>query len=523
VAAQEGRLWHVLVFSVMAILGTAHQVCDAGGQLHLGGSPVCSHSLRESVGFFSTIWAYFCFIQVCLVVLGPEDPWLHRSKGTGLAMRIGDVPIDVLLFARALPLLALFMNFAMRDEVRSSDGSSEDAWYTGWAGGSLLTNGLLFLGCAAWWLGCTPRRAQAMDILLRVRFWKRFGLLLVLPGLLLFPIALASEVLRWKVLQAARHAGCSAIAAAALGEVFRGKVDLSDRALQNWLIVPWVLLGSSMCFFATLVGVFTVDALMCRAQSSECSQDQWLTLSDAAALPGGHFVLALMMPLLVCATAATVWVIDASPVLRSPITDSTGGWSPWDRALPFRLPCAPLKLRGVCRWLGCRFLYAAMALGAATGLCLKHGPLHNVLHVAIVVPFFGSLWLAVILCTASTENSTLFGLLRFVVTVAIAKGMLVLLCFFVFLNHYLHNLPDLHPSLYPTAEYFVLYMLAMWPLTWIEDARAVRDPSVGAANTGSSSEGASARPQRMRSRPRWPPSGPAAEVVRRGQTQTITV
>merc|ERR1719310_572930 len=67
-AAQMGRLWHVLVFSVMAILGTIHQACDAGSQLQLGGYVFCTHSTRDAVGYASTCWSHFCLLQVCFAV-----------------------------------------------------------------------------------------------------------------------------------------------------------------------------------------------------------------------------------------------------------------------------------------------------------------------------------------------------------------------------------------------------------------------------------------------------------------------
>jgi len=366
----------------------------------------------------------------------------------------------------------------------------------------------------AWWLGSTTRRTQAMDILVRVRFWMRFGILLFLPALLLFPIALASEVLHWKVLHAARHAGCSAIAAAVFANVFRGKMDLADHALQNWLVVPWILLGTTVAFVTTILGAFIVDGVLCGAHPLQCShRGYWPTLSATAASSGGHFVFALGTPALVLASAATVWIIDASPVERPHTSIDPVGWSPYHRRLPWRLPSAPQKLRPTCRWLGCRFLYASLALGAAAGLSLQHGPLHNVLHVALTAPLFASLWLAVILCTASSENSTLFGLLRFLVTAAIAKGMLILLLIFVFTNQYVRNSLVLHPSLYATTEYVVLTLLAIWPLTWMEDAQAVRDPSNGSLQPLASSFGRSSRPQRTRSQPSWPPAG-AADILR---------
>jgi len=471
-----GRLWHVLIFSVMAVLGTLHQACDAGSQLQLGGYMVCSAETREAVGFASSCWAHFCFLQVCWVVLGPEDPWLHKGKNMGLTMRIGDVPLDVLLFARVLPLVALVLSFS--HWRISYDGSSEDTWYGDWERGALLDNLLLFSGCVAWWLGSAMRRAQALDILLRVRFWARAGVRLLLPALLLFPVALASEVLRWRVLRAARHAGCSAIATAALAGVFRGKMDLADHALQNWLVVPWILLGTSLVFMATIFGAFAADGVLCRTNPMQCSHlGNWPTLSAAAESRGGHFVMAFGTPPLMLATAAMVWILDASPVVRPRMISDAASWSPWDRRLPWRLPSAPQKFRGSCRWLGCRFLYAAMILGTAAGLCMKEGPLRNALHVVVTVPFFASVWLAVVLCTASAENSTLFGLLRFVVTAAIAKGMLVLLFVFVIANQYIPNSLGIQPSFYAGTEYVVLMLVVLWPLTWMEDARAVRDPS----------------------------------------------
>lgn len=193
--------------------------------------------------------------------------------------------------------------------------------------------------------------------------------------------------------------------------------------------------------------------------------------------------MAFGTPPLVLATAAMVWILDASPVVRPRLLSHAASWAPWDRELPWKLPSAPQKLRGSCRWIGCRFLYAAMVLGTASGLCLKDGPIRNVLHTFVTMPFFICVWLAVIFCTASAENSTVFGLLRFVVTAAIVKGMLVLLFVFMFAYEYIPNSLGLSPSLYAATEYAVLILLAAWPLTWMEDARGVRDPAASSGPT----------------------------------------
>lgn len=350
----------------------------------------------------------------------------------------------------------------------------------------MVNNYLLFVGCAAWWLGSTTRRAQALDILLRARFWKRVGIRLLLPALVLFPLAFASEALQWRLLQAARHVGCAGIAAAALADVFRGEVDLADHALQNWLVTPWILLLTSLVILATIFGALIADGVACRSSPLQCSHPgAWPTLSAAATSPAGHFVLAFGTPALILATEASVWILDTAPLIRPRTIVDAASWSPFERRLPWRLPSAPPTARGACRYLGCRSFQVAVALGIAAGQSLQEGPLHNVLHVIVTVPFFLSLWLAVTLCTSSADNSTFFGLLRFVATAAIAKGMLVLLLIFIFSNQYIHNSFGVSQSLYAHSEYAVLTLLALWPLTWMEDARAIRDPgaAVGLVDT----------------------------------------
>jgi hypothetical protein len=62
-------------------------------------------------------------------------------------------------------------------------------------------------------------------------------------------------------------------------------------------------------------------------------------------------------------------------------------------------------------------------------------------------------------------------------TAALAKAMLFLLSVYMLVNQYVPNSLGLSQSLYAGTEYVVLSLIAIWPLTWIEDARAVRDPS----------------------------------------------
>lgn len=474
VAAQMGRLWHVLLFSALAILSTLHQACDAGSQLQLGGYMACSQDFRDSISYLNNVWSHFCFLQVCFVVLGPEDPWLSRGKLLGLSTPVGDMPFDVLLFARLMPLLTLL--FGLR---KSGDGSSEDWHYAGWKRGILINDVLLVSMCVAWWMGSITRRVQALEVLLRIRFWIRVGVRLVIPGILLIPIAFSSEVLEWRMLRAARHVACAAIAASILGAVFRGQVDIADRSPENWLIVPWLLLGQALTLIPTVALALTSSVAACGLDLGQCTPPwRWPTLSMAATLPDSHFILSFGTPAMMLTAATTIWIIDAAPIIRPPRSLNAAWWSAWGRQLPITLPSAPVKLREICRWLGCRFLASSIMFGVLAAALDEGSPVRNALHVAATIPFFGSLWLGIILCTASADNSTLFGLLRFAMTSAIAKGMVVLLVLFTLVNQYVHNTIAIPHSVYASTEYVLFLLLGLWPISWIEDARAIADPSI---------------------------------------------
>eukprot|EP00427_Karlodinium_veneficum_P019264 CAMPEP_0169126804 /NCGR_PEP_ID=MMETSP1015-20121227/35652_1 /TAXON_ID=342587 /ORGANISM="Karlodinium micrum, Strain CCMP2283" /LENGTH=471 /DNA_ID=CAMNT_0009190509 /DNA_START=281 /DNA_END=1696 /DNA_ORIENTATION=- len=460
----------------MTILGTAQQACISGSQLQLGGYMICSHATRDVMHYASTSWAQFCFLQVCFIVIGLEDPWLHRGKGKGLASRIGEVPLDVLLFARAVPLTVLLCGFGRADESRLDDPPDPT-----WTQQVTMVSRLLLFGSVAWWLGSQTRRVQGLDILFRVRFWTRIGALLLLPFLVLFPITLAGGAPGWRVLQAARHAGFSAIACGVCSDVFRGKVDLSDRSSQNWLIIPWVPLATGLMFFATGFGALYIDNAACTINHLQCNREkQWPTLLAVSGLPGGRFILFVMGPFVLLSAAATMWIIDSCPLERSPLQMESIFQQfhvSFEHRFTWLVHVLTRKRREKCRWLGCRCLIVSICLGGMT-LLLEGGSLLNVLHLAITLLFLLSLLLGISLCTASSISATSFGFLRLLATCAIIADLLALLLLSV-LTYPDTNVPDhdvSHTTLRAVFDNTAVLFAAIWLMTWMEDAQAVRDP-----------------------------------------------
>jgi len=483
VSAKTGRLWHTLIFTLMAMVGLLNRACDAGSQLQLGGYMTCSHSARDTLYYLNNVWSHFCFLQVCFAVLGPEDPRLWRGKSMGLAMHVGEIPLDVVLFARAVPLLALLLGLH-----HPGAKSLEDLYFVnGWQG-ALLTQNLLISMCVVWWMGSITRRMQALEVLLRVRYWMRVCFRLVLPGLLLLPLVFGAEVLEWRVLRAARHATCAAIAASALSAVFSGRSDIADRDPENFLIIPWLLLGHALTLIPTVGFAIMFNVVMCGQYPGLCKRPfHWPTLSMAVTSPESRFILMFGTPAIMLTTAATSWIIAASPIARTHKTP-TAWWSPWDRRLSKALPSAPIKLRETCRWAGCRFLNSSIVFGVITAAISEDSPARNAVHVLAAIFFFGSLWHGILLCTASVDNSTLFGILRFVITTAITKGMVVLLILFILVNQFIRNTLSIPHAIYASTEYMIFLLLGLWPATWMEDARAITDQMVPCHQTNSLQE-----------------------------------
>lgn len=474
VSAKAGRLWHTLIFTLMAMVGLLNRACDAGSQLQLGGYMTCSHSTRDSFHYLNNVWSHFCFLQVCFAVLGPEDPRLWRGKLMGLATQVGDIPLDVILFARVAPLLVLLVGLH-----RSEEKSVEDSYIASRGPGLLLVSYLLISMCVVWWMGSIGRRVQALEVLLRVRYWMRLIVRLVLPGLLLLlPILIGAEVLEWQVLRAARHATCAAIAASALGAVFSSSGNIAERGPDNFLIIPWLLLGHSLTLLPTVGFAIMFNVVMCGSNPGLCKKPwHWPTLSMAATAPESRFILVFGTPAIMLTTAASSWIIAAAPIARTG-KSPTAWWSPWDRQLSKKFPSAPIKLRETCRWVGCRFLNSSIFFGVITAVIGEDNPPRAAVHVLAAILFFGSLWHGVLLCTVSVDNSTIFGVLRFFITTAIAKGMLVLLVLFILVNQYIHNTLSIPHSIYASTEYMIFLLLGLYPATWMEEARAITDQMV---------------------------------------------
>jgi len=468
ISAYAGRVWHMFVFTTMAVTAVMHQVCDTGNQVLLGKYVTCSSFMRTSLAYASEGWAHFCFLQVCFVVLGPEDPWLYTGVKSSYLTGMQGAPRDIMFITRICPIVVLTVDFALRH----GGEESRDLWFLGWARRALLSNIILCFGCAAFWTSNNVRRTQAIEVLLRLRFWVRVASRLVIPFVCFMPVVYGAEILGWRVLRAAEHVGCAAIAAGALGAILPGKVEVLDRSPHNWPIAPCLLVSVALVLLPTVFGALFFDVIFCGAEPlTYQNSGRWPTLSASSLSPEGHFVLAFGTPPLLLASAGTVWMIESALVCRPPSDAHPAWWSPWERKLPIVIPAVPIKQRETLRWLGCRLLYGSLFCGAMAVLFAQSTPIAQALHLASIVPFFIFTWAGIILVTAGADNSTMFGLFRISVALVISNGLILRLCIYLLANEYIPNALSIPRSVYATVEYTVFVALGLYPVTWMEDVR----------------------------------------------------
>merc|ERR1719331_2341371 len=108
-AFNAGRPWHAALFATMAIICTVYHVCDAKDSKLLWSSVQCKQGLH-----FLTLadhgCAYFCFVQMALLLLGPEDHNLEWPVDTVTPRKPwAKVPTTVNIYSRAIPLTAVIL------------------------------------------------------------------------------------------------------------------------------------------------------------------------------------------------------------------------------------------------------------------------------------------------------------------------------------------------------------------------------------------------------------------------------
>jgi len=168
-AFNAGRPWHAALFATMAIICTVYHVCDAKDSKLLSSSVQCKHGLH-----FLTLadhgCAYFCFVQMALLLLGPEDhnlQWPHDASTSRKPWP--RVPANVAIHSRALPLLSILLFL-----VFYSDWSKFHYRMT------LLCVAMVLNGFAQFWLS-QSQSEHAPKVLFRAVFWRRLASLGFVP------------------------------------------------------------------------------------------------------------------------------------------------------------------------------------------------------------------------------------------------------------------------------------------------------------------------------------------------------
>eukprot|EP00929_Paragymnodinium_shiwhaense_P098111 TRINITY_DN59655_c0_g1_i1.p1 TRINITY_DN59655_c0_g1~~TRINITY_DN59655_c0_g1_i1.p1 ORF type:complete len:610 (+),score=58.03 TRINITY_DN59655_c0_g1_i1:271-1830(+) len=250
----------------MTVVCTMYHYCDADGAGRAFGHSdltACSPLATDALTRADHALALFCFVQMAFLMLGPEDNFLQRiGHATGKEYprkKDAVVPLDVWLFARALPMVALSL-LVVKHPPRG-----DFHWFA-----AVLCVCLLLLGTVIFW-SHRGRRRHAPQVLLQTPYWRRLGTIFVLPQLLAL-IFMLSGASNSEPMHACWHVVLAGLATfgfhcaynmhdaitVALGrppsKVRDGNVFVAAPA--NPSIVLWCMQGLAFC------GVVAVGAIM---------------------------------------------------------------------------------------------------------------------------------------------------------------------------------------------------------------------------------------------------------------------
>lgn len=450
------RLWHALLFGVMAVVCASYHFCSADMPQQLGMRAKCSDTANKLLAHAFFMWVYFTFLQMAFLVLGPEDPnmqWLaHQAspKDHCSGASHGHAPVDAIIIARVVPAVVL----CLFHFVHAAWDSEEVQWQ------ALLLNELLLLSCSIMFWLHPSRQAHASDVLVRFRYWHRLLHHGFIPAMTLFWIFCIMGFADFQALQSLWHVVVAFFAMSLFRTVLFG--DSSSTAAKIFDLTPHnpnvahVLLGS--------VALIVLPTAVIGASFDWCSNldSHWPTIASTTfCQPGGYFVAIVSVPTFT-AVATVFWLIDSTASTKTPWFQFTSSAKPWEMqgsnldsnqlALGKRLGCA----------LGC----ASAAFGLLAALIMKGTPLQNVFNLFFSILSLGLLMIAMSLTVISSDPST--------VNFHFRQGFTLLVCLPVMLLHIMLILAEqclpthyeMPHSLYAMTEYMVVVLLAFWPLTW---------------------------------------------------------
>jgi len=429
-----GRLWHAGVFTLMAALCIAHHTLN----WHVGW---CMET-RQFLTLAHHGWAYFSFLQMCFLVLGPEDPhmqWIDHpsvqdTPRSSLAMA---PPLHAIVVSRVLPLGAILFflcSFSSGDDLH---------WQI-----VILSDVLLLFGCAAFWLH-RDRRASMPKVLLRMRFWRRLWNHCALPSLLFSLIWVLIESSDSQVMHAVWQVLMSSLAVSIIRVVHDSGGDLSSEAEtarnaspQN-PVVARILLGS--------VAMFGLPTLLFSLAADWWSVGYWrwpLISKATHQLPGGYVVVIGFLPTLVAAAAA-FWLISS--------TVSSRQADPEDIVLS--------------KQFGCVIGYASVIFGFLT--LAMPDPVFPIAHTLCMILFLCLMMVATLLTTLSSRYPLAHGMRsRCFLTLAIFVSVMSYLVLLILVQRYIPNVYTIPQWLLATTEYITLALPMIWPLTWGNEVQA---------------------------------------------------
>lgn len=169
-ALSAGRPWHAALFTTMAMVCTAYHVCDAKSSTLLLPGTHCPAPLPHILTLADHGCAYFCFVQMGFLLLGPEDhnlQWPHDA--TNLIKPWARVPASVLVHCRVLPLLGLLSFLVFYPD-----------WHKFHYQMVLICVGMVLNGVGQFWISQTQRE-HAPKVIFHAVYWRRLGSLGLLP------------------------------------------------------------------------------------------------------------------------------------------------------------------------------------------------------------------------------------------------------------------------------------------------------------------------------------------------------
>lgn len=438
-----GRLWHAAVFMLMTTVCFFYHICDTDLPLSLGAEAGCPGSMRHALTLADHGWAYFCFLQMAFLVLGPEDPvmqWIDHPMvrdrpACALAM---PPPWDVVAVMRLLPAAAMGAFLCL---------------YTSWEDFHwqciLLSDVLLLCGCLSFWLH-QDRRANISKVLIRLRFWRRIWNHCVLPMLLASFVFIAMETADSGAMHAVWHLVVAALAVSIIRTVHSHGLDtpsaeaeeLVDASSRNPIVVQ-ALLGS-----VALLGVPTILASLVLDMLAVHSWRWPMVSMPTSQRPGGYVMAIGALPALV-ALAAAFWLIRST----------TGP----QHSEPEEIV--------VSKQLGCSVGYAAVVFGFLA--VAANGAMFPTTHVLCLIVSLCLLIVAMLLTTLSIRHplapESRWRCLLTLVTILVITSFVTLL---LLAQQYIPNSYSIPHPMLAASEYAALVLSTLWPLTWGPEVQA---------------------------------------------------